>query len=139
MADLSDVLASPEMVQFAVNVAKATLQGKLEWETTADEDAFIAPLGGAYTATIERGWGTDDNDESYRTYELALGKGGAELFRLSPGLLSETDFAKQVGSHHTAFHILEELWTRANWKAKKVTDELSVVNRLLGAKLKKKD
>lgn len=137
MADVADVLASPEMVQFAVNVTKATFQGNLEWETTADEESFIAPLGGVYTASVERGWGTDERDESYRTYELVLVKSGKELFRLAPYALQRTDFARKVGSRHTAYQLFEQVWTRANWKAKKVTDELAVVNEFLGSKLDK--
>ena len=135
MAEISDVLASPEMVQFAVNVAKATYQAKLEWETTADEDALVAPLGDAYTAMVERAWGVDENDESYRSYELVLVKAGNELFRLTPYALQNTDFTKQVGTRRTPYQVFEQIWARANWKAKKVTDELLVVNRLLGSKL----
>lgn len=135
MAYSNDILASPEMVQFGVKVVKATLQGKLEWETTADENAFVAPLGGAYTAIVQSDWGTDENDEAYRTYELVLSKAGLELFRLTPYLLARTDFTKQVGTRNTAHQMFEQVWTRANWKAKNVTDELLVVNRLLGDKL----
>lgn len=139
MADVADVLASPDMVQFAANVAKATFQGNLEWETTADEDSFIAPLGGSYTASVERGWATDERDESYRTYELVLVKAGKEIFRLAPSLLQKTDFARRVGSRHTAYQVFEQVWTRANWKARRVTEELVAVNELLGSKVDKDD
>jgi hypothetical protein len=139
MVEMSDVLASPEMVQFAVNVAKATYQGNLGWETTADEDALVAPLGDAYTAMIERSWAADENDEAYREYKLVLSKAGNELFRLTPYALQSTDFTRLLGTSRTPYQVFEQVWTRANWKAKKVTDELLVVNRLLGSKLNREE
>src|SRR5437879_2413770 len=93
-----DLPVTPEMVQFAVRVAKLTNGDKLEWETTADEDTLLAPLGGPYTAKLERHTVTDDNDNAVRYIELALLKARQELFRLAPGSLYETSFTRLLGA-----------------------------------------
>src|SRR3954469_13285475 len=134
-AGMTELPVSNEMVEFAVNIARATNNDKLDWEVTADEDILLAPLGGAYTAKIERVLREDQNGEDYPDYELALIKGGGELFRLSAGMLSGTSFARSVGTDKYPYPILRQLWMRGILKAKNVTEELNAVNRLLLAKL----
>ena len=132
---MPDLPVSSEMVEFAVNVAQATNRDKLEWEVTADEDVLLASLGGPYTAKLERVLRSrgDVDDDVFTAYELVLIKGRDELFRLDADMLSETSFAKSIGKQ--TYSVLREMWTRAILKAKKVTEELNEVNRLLSAKL----
>ncbi len=132
---MPELPVSSEMVEFAVNVAWATNNDKLEWEATADEDIMLAPLGGPYTAKLERVSRRDDNEDRYADYELVLIKGRDELFRLDGAMLSETSFAESVGNEQYPYPILRNMWTRAILKTKKVTEELNAVNRLL-AKLR---
>jgi hypothetical protein len=132
---MPELPVSSEMVEFAVNVARATINDKLEWEVTADEDVVLASLGGPYTAKLERVSRRDDNEDYYPDYELALIKGRDELFRLDGEMLSGTSFAESVGSDQYSHPILRNMWTRAILKAKKVTEDLIEVNRLLLTKL----
>lgn len=132
---MPDLPVSSEMVEFAVKIARATHRDKLEWEVTADQDVLLASLGGPYTAKLERGLRSrgDVEDDVFTAYELVLIKGRDELFRLDDDMLSETSFANSLGDD--AYSVLREMWTRAILKAKKVTEELNEVNRLLSAKL----
>jgi hypothetical protein len=125
---------SKEMVDFAMNVARATIADQLDWETTADESVLIAPLGGPYTAKLEHAARYNDHGDEYWAYELTLQKSREELLRLDDEMLNSTTFSRQFGSH-SAYAAFNEIWTRAILKAKKLTEELNAVNKLLGTRL----
>lgn len=131
---MPELPVSSEMVAFAVNVARGTTEDKLEWEVTADEDILLAPLGGQYTAKLELVTRQDSDGDEYPSYELALIKGRDELFRLDAPMLSGTSFAKSLKTDRS-YPILRDMWNRAILKARKVTEELNEVNRILEARL----
>lgn len=126
---------STEMIDFATNVARATYGDRLDWETTADEDVLIAPLGGPYTARLQRVWRRDSDGDPFDVIELTLLKGREALFELDGDLLQNTAFAR-LRTSSNSWGILRDMWARAILKAKKVTEELNAVNKLLGDRLK---
>lgn len=131
---MANLPVSKEMIDFAVNVARATIADQLEWETTADEDVLIAPLGGPYTAKLEHAARYNENGDEYWGYELTLQKSREELLRLDDEMLNSTPFSRYFNSR-TAYSVFHEMWTRAILKAKKLTEELNAVNMLLATRL----
>jgi hypothetical protein len=130
-----DLPVTTEMVDFVARVVKLAAIGKLEWEATADESTLIAPLGGPYTAKLERSTYEDDEGRSTTVVELALLKSRQELFRVYPGALYGTTFTRLLATPLSPMEVFSDLWNRAVVKAAKVTDELNVVNRLLAERL----
>lgn len=122
------------MIEFATKIARFTFENKLEWETTADENALLAPLGGPYTVRLEHATRLNDDDREYQTIELTLLKRSDELFSVDSRMLDDTDFARRARITSSAWSTMREIWGRAILKAKKVTDELNAVNKLLTTK-----
>src|SRR5260370_41741087 len=83
-----------EMGEFFAKVHAGTIQGAIEWESTADPNMLMAALDPEFIVRLEKGAGRSTSE-----YALSLVKSREVMFRLSPEDLAEgNDLALAMGS-----------------------------------------
>jgi hypothetical protein len=121
---MSNVEITNEMREFFAKVHAGTIQGAIEWETTADPNMLMAALDPEFIVRLEKGAGRSTSE-----YALSLVKFREVLFRLSAQDLTEgNDPALSVQTFRV-------LWERALLRTQRVTEDLNRVNKLLDERL----
>jgi hypothetical protein len=93
-----------------------TLQGKLQWMETADEETFLAAIKGERTITIQRDWGKEAGESFFLV--KVHGVDGKEAFSFSSG----TD---------PMFNNLDRLYDLAMRQARRVDENIEGTLQLL--------
>lgn len=137
-------ILTPEMIDLLKKVVRLTRDGSLAWEVTADPDVLVAPLGGDYSVKIQRvpDFGDDEESSDIPDQVVTIAKGRRELFTLDRRDFNNlTTFRAAfadtlVRPTDGPYPIFKELWDRAYFKAAKIEDEVSAINKLLDTKLR---
>jgi hypothetical protein len=131
----------PNSRDFLVKVFKASMRNALPWETTADPKALLAELEGEYSVKIEEVPQFDEGDPE-PDYVLSLQKGRQSVMKLDRRDFSPEEFQGGIfnlyGFNH-AHGVLKEIWTRAYYKANKISDAVDAANYILDKMLGETD
>ena len=110
----------PKARQLFEEVFQKTSHGRIQWEATAEENLFIAPIGGQFTLAVSHHRGGDRWGEEYDYVSLKLKDKERELISVT----SEVEDVPDIQ--------LRELYEIARRQANKVDDKIDKVLNELG-------
>lgn len=126
------------MSQFFAKIYAATVQGKLEWELTANPKVLTAPLGDDYFVRVALV--PDLDDEGPEPDQIVyLFQGQTQLLKVTRKNISVDSIRQWLNTDETyPYRLFEDLWMRAQARATKLDLHLNAVNRLLDERISDK-